>query len=307
MGRIRTIKPETPQSESLGRVSREARLTFLLLFTIADDDGRTRGNSQMVRSLLYPYDDDVTPPMVSDWLAELHRERCIHCYAVNGNSYVAICNWNLHQKIDKPTPSKLPPPPAEFADYSPNTPRAVADDSPADGNGMDGIGLDGNGEDHSSPAIAEGGCDSGESTTDSFELSKDPASKPRGYSAAFESWWLIYPKKVGKQAASSAYGRAVPKIAASRSCPSADAQTWLATVTRIFADSPAASDKQFVPDPERWLSKGRYDDDQSEWQRKRDVGSNGSAATGGYRGGGAHGSKAGGGTASKRFQGGGGN
>ena len=45
MGRIRTIKPEFPQSESMGRVSRDARLTFILLWTMADDAGRLRSCS----------------------------------------------------------------------------------------------------------------------------------------------------------------------------------------------------------------------------------------------------------------------
>jgi len=42
MARIRTIKPEFPHSESMGRVSRDARLLFVMLFTIVDDEGRAR-------------------------------------------------------------------------------------------------------------------------------------------------------------------------------------------------------------------------------------------------------------------------
>ena len=40
MARIRTIKPEFPQSESIGALTREARLLFVLLWTIVDDSGR---------------------------------------------------------------------------------------------------------------------------------------------------------------------------------------------------------------------------------------------------------------------------
>ena len=42
MPRIRTIKPEFPQSETVGRLTREARLLFLQLFTLVDDAGRAR-------------------------------------------------------------------------------------------------------------------------------------------------------------------------------------------------------------------------------------------------------------------------
>lgn len=79
MARIRTIKPEFPQSESMGRVSRESRLCFILLWTLADDAGRLRGNSRMLASLLYPYDDDAKKH-IDTWLEQLHAEGCIHRY-----------------------------------------------------------------------------------------------------------------------------------------------------------------------------------------------------------------------------------
>lgn len=109
MPRIRTIKPELPQSESMGNVSRDARLCFILLWTLADDEGRLRGNSRMLASLLFPYDNDA-PALISSWLEELSREGCIEPYQVDGASYVQIANWLSHQKIDRPSSSKLPPP-----------------------------------------------------------------------------------------------------------------------------------------------------------------------------------------------------
>ncbi len=115
MARIRTIKPEFPHSESLGRVSRDARLTFVLLWTIADDAGRLRGNSRMLASLLFPYDDDATKK-IDGWLAELEREGSIRRYMVDGQSYLDIPKWLDHQKIDRPSKSKFP----SFDDCSPN-------------------------------------------------------------------------------------------------------------------------------------------------------------------------------------------
>ena len=109
MARIRTIKPEFPQSESMGRVSREARLCFILLFTLADDEGRLRGNSRMLASLLYPYDDDAKKH-IEGWLSDLHANGCIIRYEIDGDQYIEICKWLIHQKIDKPSASKIPPP-----------------------------------------------------------------------------------------------------------------------------------------------------------------------------------------------------
>jgi hypothetical protein len=107
MARIRTIKPEFPQSESMGRVSRDARLLFIQLWTLCDDSGRTRAASRMLASLLYPYDDDA-PGLIDGWLAELEREACVIRYQADGQNYLQVCKWLNHQKIDKPSASKIP-------------------------------------------------------------------------------------------------------------------------------------------------------------------------------------------------------
>lgn len=107
MARIRSIKPEFPQSESMGRVSRDARLLFVQLWTLCDDSGRTRAVSRMLASLLFPYDDDA-PNLIDGWLEELEREGCIVRYLVDGSAYLEIPKWLEHQRIDRPTPSKIP-------------------------------------------------------------------------------------------------------------------------------------------------------------------------------------------------------
>lgn len=107
MARIRTIKPELPHSETLGAVSRDARLLFVNLFTIADDSGRARATSRLLASLLYPYDDDA-PRLMDRWLAELSRVGAIRLYSVNDVTYLDIPKWLEHQKIDRPSESRLP-------------------------------------------------------------------------------------------------------------------------------------------------------------------------------------------------------
>lgn len=61
----------------------------------------------MLASLLFPYDDDA-PGLIDTWLFELEREGCLVRYSVESTNYVQLCNWLKHQKIDKPTPSKIP-------------------------------------------------------------------------------------------------------------------------------------------------------------------------------------------------------
>jgi len=151
MARIRTIKPEFPQSESMGMVSREARLCFVLLWTLADDAGRLRGNPKMLASLLYPYDDDAAD-LMEGWLSELAGKRCISRYVIDGNNYLQISGWRDHQKIEKPSASRLPPPPPEQSGLFAN----VLDDSPADQGEDQGVdqGEDGSDETSSPPAVS---------------------------------------------------------------------------------------------------------------------------------------------------------
>lgn len=116
MARIRTIKPEFPQSESVGKLSRDARLLYIQLWTIVDDEGRARAASRMLASLLYPYDDDAKD-LIDGWLSELESGNCIRRYEVDGSHYLEIVKWLDHQKIDRASKSRLP----AFDDGSPIT------------------------------------------------------------------------------------------------------------------------------------------------------------------------------------------
>ncbi|WP_316214152.1 hypothetical protein [Bradyrhizobium sp. SZCCHNR2032] len=61
----------------------------------------------MLASLLYPYDDDA-PALIGGWLDELERQGMIRRYVVDGYDYLEIVKWLEHQKIDRPTKSKMP-------------------------------------------------------------------------------------------------------------------------------------------------------------------------------------------------------
>lgn len=103
----------------------------------------------MLASLLYPYDDDAKE-LIDGWLSELSSEGCIARYEVQGTSYVQIIAWLDHQKIDKPSASKLP----EFVEASKKVAKP-REDSPR--KGREGKGEDGSDEppSDSPPAPAE--------------------------------------------------------------------------------------------------------------------------------------------------------
>lgn len=107
MPRIRTIKPETPEDEKLGAVSRDARLLFILLWTKCDDHGRFRASPVWLRNNLFPYDLDTD---VVTWLRELSAIGRVHLYRVDGESYGLVTNWAKHQRIDNAGKSLYPAP-----------------------------------------------------------------------------------------------------------------------------------------------------------------------------------------------------
>jgi hypothetical protein len=117
MARIRTIQPDFARSPSMSRVSREARLLFVLLWTLVDDEGRCQAALDDLARVLYPSDSDASMYLLS-WLDELEREDCIERYTIDDVDYLRIVHWHQHQRIYHPTPSHLPPPPPNGFDLS---------------------------------------------------------------------------------------------------------------------------------------------------------------------------------------------
>lgn len=94
-----------------------------------------------------------------------------------------------------------------------------------------------------------------------------PVLLKTGYSPVFESWYLKYPRHVGKQQAAAAFGRAIDRIMRAKSIDRDAALAWLSAVTLSFSMSPAGKAGEFTPHPASWLNSGRYDDDPNEWNR----------------------------------------
>jgi hypothetical protein len=112
MARIRNIKPDFGKSRRMARLSRPARLLFVQLWLIADDEGRARAAPAGIAAFLYPVDTDA-PALVPGWLDELEREECIERYSVDSIGYLRVVDWHKLQYIRHPTPSRLPPSPNE--------------------------------------------------------------------------------------------------------------------------------------------------------------------------------------------------
>lgn len=221
MARIRSIKPEFPQSETIGRLSREARLLFIQLWTIADDCGRARASSRVLASLLYPFDDDAKD-LIDSWLAELSDNDCLFFYEDDGNRYLQITNWLKHQKIDRPSASRIPEPKTEIRETlaSPREPSMQ---------------------------------DIGPRTKDIGSRNKNNHAQIVA-SENFESFYKNYPKRINRKAAEARFLTAIKN--------GVDPNHIISAAKKYAeAHFIAKTEQKYIPAPDVWLNKGSYDDE----------------------------------------------
>ncbi|MGP9017586.1 hypothetical protein ACT1U9_04145 [Streptomyces sp. BR1] len=109
MARIRTVKPEMFESESLAECSVTAMLTFIGLLTQADDSGRHRDHPAIIAGRLWALRPEHTATHVAQDLEELAAAGLICRYpGCDGRTWLHITTWERHQKIDRPSASRLP-------------------------------------------------------------------------------------------------------------------------------------------------------------------------------------------------------
>lgn len=147
MARIRTVKPEFFTSLTIGDLSLEQRLTFIGLWTHADDEGRCVDSPELIKAALWPLDKR-TAEDVADDLRALTEASLIVQYSLNRRRYLAISGWSEHQRINRPTPSKFPSPEeGEITPPEPPTSRydtslrihgVLSEDSPPERKGKEG-------------------------------------------------------------------------------------------------------------------------------------------------------------------------
>lgn len=192
MARIRTIKPEFFTSLTIADLPFTARLTFIGLWTEADDEGRLLYDPRLVRAAVWPLDDRSVEDVVNDVGALTERSLIVH-YKVDGREYLQINGWAEHQKINRPQPSKLPPPPNEGDDAT----------FPHDtGAGESSLNDHGTVSERSLPERK------GKERKGKEYSPTSVGRKTHDYSPDFELFWKAYPKKDQKFPASIEFDKA---------------------------------------------------------------------------------------------------
>lgn len=108
MARRRMIDPNIWQSEDFAKLSSFSKLVFIGLFSNADDEGRGRAKPVYVKSMLFPYDDDIRVTDVEKSLSEIAANMSITFYNHDGSEYYSLDNWNKWQKVERPSKSVIP-------------------------------------------------------------------------------------------------------------------------------------------------------------------------------------------------------
>lgn len=110
--RIRTVKPEFFEDETIGSLSRDARLLVIGTLLLADDEGLLRWSAPYVKASLFMYDDDLKESRIARLMSEVESGEIVFPY-VGGKTQSRLAwvvKFRLHQRINRPQPSKLPPP-----------------------------------------------------------------------------------------------------------------------------------------------------------------------------------------------------
>lgn len=110
MARRRMIDPNIWHSEDFSKLSMFARLVFIGMFSNADDEGRGRAKPVYLKSVIFPYDEDVRVADIDKTLLEIGSKMSVTFYQHDGNAYYSFDNWQKWQRVDKPQESKIPAP-----------------------------------------------------------------------------------------------------------------------------------------------------------------------------------------------------
>jgi len=112
MSQRRMIHAQIWHSEQVGKLSPLARVLYIGMVTLADDEGRLKGHPAYLRAQVFPY-DDILNADVEKAREEIIEAGLIEIYIVDQSQYIQHPNWEKYQTLraDRIQASRLPDPP----------------------------------------------------------------------------------------------------------------------------------------------------------------------------------------------------
>lgn len=109
MARIRSIHPDACRSRKLAAVTAEAERVYWRLQPQCDDDGRVEDEPDVLASLMFQVQREITAEMVDEWLWELAEGELLDRYEAGGVAYLEVRKWSTYQHPQRKKDSAIPP------------------------------------------------------------------------------------------------------------------------------------------------------------------------------------------------------
>ena len=104
------IRPDFFTSESLAACSMGARLAFIGLWVMGDDNGNCKLSVRKLAKQIFAL-DNIRNETFANYLAELEAQGCIRVYEVGGERYINVPNFSVYQTVKNPSKTSNPMPP----------------------------------------------------------------------------------------------------------------------------------------------------------------------------------------------------
>jgi hypothetical protein len=250
MGRIRTIKPEFTQDEELSSLPAETHLLAAGLLCYSDDDGYFNSNHGLVKAAVFPLRE--TSVSIHDMLTQLANIGFVRLgTAADGKNYGQVVKFTEHQRVNRPTPSKINQLPIKWKE-SVSTHGSLTEGSLPEGKGKEGKGREEN-------LLLEQNSSSVRGSR------KKKNSTHGGCDPLAVRLYEIYPRKVGRAGALRATTKAIGRVQEEKKCSREDAADFLYAAVAKFAGSPAGNKGEYTPYCATWMNSDRFFDDPAEW------------------------------------------
>ena len=99
MARKRMIDPSIWINEDFGTLTNLAKLVYIGLFSMADDEGRGKASPAYIKAVLFPYNDDLRIADIIKTLSEISSTMSVIFYSCDENMYYTLTSWKTWQKI----------------------------------------------------------------------------------------------------------------------------------------------------------------------------------------------------------------
>ena len=237
----RILKESITTSENIDKLTAFQETVFYRLIVTCDDFGRADARPKLLASKLFPL-KDIRPAQIEDALRGLTSAELVITYTVGGKPFLQMKTWDRHQQVRNKV-SKYPSP--EDAD---NCKQLIAND------------INCNQLQSNVPVIQSNPIQS-ESLSESESNARGGAMASSD-AEAFNRFWSVYPKKVGKKDAWRAFLKAMNEKGGGQGSARPTADAMIEAVERQKRSEQWTKEGgRYIPHPATWLNQGRWEDE----------------------------------------------